>query len=57
MDMFCELSKVVDFLAFRNALKETNFSRTGRAGYVSGGAWQATPDRKRNREYLRQIGI
>ena len=27
MDMFCELAKgAVDFLAFRDALKETNFS-------------------------------
>jgi inosose dehydratase len=60
MDMFCELSKgAVDFLAFRDALRETNFSGFA---VVEQDMYPAPFDKplpigKRNREYLRQIGI
>ena len=60
MDMFCELSEgAVDFLAFRDALKETNFSGFA---VVEQDMYPAPFDKplplgKRNREYLRQIGI
>ena len=60
MDMFCELSEgAVDFLAFRDALKETNFSGFA---IVEQDMYPAPFDKplplgKRNREYLRQIGV
>lgn len=60
MDMFCEISKgAVDFVAFRNALKETQFSGFA---VVEQDMYPAPfdkplPIRKRNREFLRKIGI
>jgi inosose dehydratase len=60
MDMFCELAKgAVDFLAFRDALKETNFSGFA---VVEQDMYPAPFDKplplgKRNRDYLREIGI
>ena len=60
MDMFCELSKgAVDFLAFRDALEETQYSGFA---VVEQDMYPAPFDKplpigKRNRDYLRQIGI
>ena len=60
MDMFCELAKgAVDFLAFRDVLREVNY--TGWA-IVEQDMYPAPFDKplpiaKRNRVYLREIGI
>lgn len=60
MDMFCELSKgAVDFLALRDALRESHFSGFA---VVEQDMYPAPFDKplpigKRNRDYLRQIGI
>jgi inosose dehydratase len=60
MDMFCELSRgAVDFLAFRDALREADFSGFA---VVEQDMYPAPFDKplpigKRNRDYLRQIGI